>query len=474
MEPAKSSPTKASGRGTSQPAYETKPQDLATMPPGIPYIIGNEAAERFSYYGMRTILVVFMTQYLLGRDGQLSTMSADEAKTWYHTWSTVVYFTPLFGALLSDWLWGKYKTIITLSIVYCLGHIALAMDETRLGLAVGLTLIAIGSGGIKPCVSAHVGDQFGPKNRHLISRVFSWFYFAINLGAFASTLATPVLLQSYGPSVAFGIPGALMILATFVFWLGRNSFVHIPPGGAQFVKQSLSGEGLKSVLKLSVIYAFVAVFWSLYDQTGSAWVLQAEKMDRHLFGTEILASQIQAINPLLILAFIPLFTYVVYPLINRVFTLTPLRKIGIGFFVTALAFVITAIAESLIQAGQTPSVLWQLAAFTIITAGEVMVSITSLEFSYTQAPHTMKSLIMAFYLWSVSAGNAFTAAVNYLIQNPDGTSKLEGASYYWFFTLIMVGAALLYILVARKYTEKTYIHGLTADQEGIDAEQGHP
>ena len=460
--------------GVKMSRYRTTPDEVSGMPPGVPYIVSNEVAERFSYYGMRTILVVFMTKYLMSANGASDTMSPEEAKTWFHTWSTAVYFTPLFGALLSDWFIGKYKTIISLSIVYCLGHIALAMDETRTGLAIGLTLIAIGSGGIKPCVSAHVGDQFGPKNKHLISRVFSWFYFAINLGAFASTLATPWLLEHYGPSVAFGVPGGLMILATYVFWLGRNSFVHIPAGGKEFIKQSFSGEGLKAILKLLVIYVFVAFFWALYDQTGSAWVLQAEHLDRQIFGMTVLPSQVQAVNPLFILLFIPLFSYVIYPAINRVYKLTPLRKIGMGLFVTALAFVVTAYTEQLIEAGQSPSVLWQILGFAIITAGEVMVSITALEFSYTQAPHTMKSIIMAIFFCSVSMGNVFTAAVNFFIQNDDGTVALTGSEYYWFFTAVMTVVAVLYVFISRFYQPKTYIQGEQAiDEEPIEAEQGH-
>src|SRR5690606_3091870 len=107
-----------------------------------------------------------------------------DASGYVHLFNTGVYFFPVIGSIIADAFWGKYKTIVLLSLVYCLGHLALALDETRLGLAVGLSLIAIGSGGIKPCVSAHVGDQFGPRNKDLIPKVFGWFYIAINLGAF--------------------------------------------------------------------------------------------------------------------------------------------------------------------------------------------------------------------------------------------------------------------------------------------------
>lgn len=427
------------------------------MPGGIPYIVGNEAAERFSYYGMRTILVIFMTRYLVDRGGESATMSEAEARSYYHLFSSAVYFFPLLGALIADTVWGKYRTILTLSVVYCLGHLALALDETRLGLALGLTLIAVGSGGIKPCVSAHVGDQFGSGNRHLLERVFGWFYFAINLGAFASSLLTPLLLRHYGPSLAFGIPGALMLLATWVFWLGRREFVHVPPGGREFLREAFSGDGLGAIGRLAIIYGFVAVFWSLYDQTGSSWVLQAARMDRQFLSIQWYPSQVQAINPVLIMVFIPLFSYAVYPAIDAVFPLTALRKIGMGLFVAAASFLIPAWVELRLGAGVVPNIGWQILAYTVITAAEVLVSITCLEFSYTQAPRTMKSLVMAMFLMSVSLGNLFTSGVNFFIYSDEGASYLAGADYYFFFAAVMAVAAVIFVVVARGFPDHTVL-----------------
>ena len=438
-------------------SYRQAPIASTDLPTGIPYIVANETAERFSFYGMRGILVIFMTKHLMDQSGELALMSEAEAKSYFHLFTSAVYFTPLLGALLSDVLLGKYRTIIGLSLVYCLGHAVLALDDTRTGLALGLGLIALGSGGIKPCVSAHVGDQFGASNARLLPRVFGWFYFAINLGAFTSTLLTPILLNRYGAHVAFGVPGALMFLATCAFWLGRREFVHIPPAGRRFVREAASHEGLTALLRLAVIYVFVAMFWALFDQTGSAWVLQAQHMDRHFLGVEWLPSQIQAINPVLILVFIPIFNLGIYPLVNKRIRLTPLRKISTGFFITIAAYLVTALAEHWIDQGHTPSIAWQLLAYAILTAAEVLVSITCLEFSYTQAPVSLKSLVMALYLMSVSIGNLFTAAVNYFILNPDGTTSLEGASYYLLFAGLMGLTAILFIPVAMRYREQTHI-----------------
>ena len=438
--------------------YRTAPWPSADTPPGIPFIVGNEAAERFSFYGMRAILVIFMTQYLVNASGELDLMGDEDAKGWFHLFVSAAYLLPLLGALISDGLLGKYRTIIALSLVYCFGHLVLAIDHTRIGLAIGLGLIALGAGGIKPCVSSHLGDQFGPSNQHLLGRSFGWFYFSINLGAFVSILATPWLLDVYGPSVAFAVPGVLMLIATIVFWSGRYRFVHIPPGGKRFVKEVFSGVGLKALGRLSMIYALVAMFWALFDQTASAWVLQAQHMDREIFGLEILPSQIQAANPFLVMLLIPLFSYVIYPAINRIFTLNELRKIGIGLFVSVAAFAVPTLLQMNIDNGGSPSIAWQLLAYIAMTSAEVMVSITCLEFSYTQAPKTMKSFVMAFFMLSVSAGNLFTSAVNFFIQNDDGSSKLAGADYYWFFTLLMLFTAVLFILVAYFYQGQTYIH----------------
>ncbi|MCG7982279.1 MAG: POT family MFS transporter [Candidatus Thiodiazotropha lotti] len=434
--------------------YLRAPLASKDLPPGIPYIIGNEAAERFSFYGMRAVLVVFMTQYLLDSSGAANPMNEEEAKGWFHLFVSAVYLTPLFGALISDSLLGKYRTIILLSLVYCLGHFALALDHTRLGLLLGLGLIALGSGGIKPCVSAHLGDQFGRSNAHLLPRSFGWFYFAINFGAFASTLATPWLLSQAGPDWAFGVPGILMVIATIIFWSGRRRFVHIPPAGLGFVREVFSAQGLSVLLRLFGLYLFVAVFWSLFDQTGSAWVLQAKSMDLKLFGFEVLPAQIQAANPLLVMLLVPTFSYLIYPTIQRRWRLTPLRKIGFGMLLASLAFAISAWIQYQIDAGHTPSIVWQLLAYLVLTSGEVMVSITCLEFSYTQAPVRMKSFVMAFFMMSIAIGNLFTSIVNFSIE---GTSLLQGVDYYLFFTLLMFFTTLLYALLSRYYRERTHL-----------------
>jgi POT family proton-dependent oligopeptide transporter len=183
---------------------------------------------------------------------------------------------------------------------------------------------------------------------------------------------------------------------------------------------------------------------------------------------DLLPSQVQTANPILILLFIPLVNYLIYPLIDRFFLLTPLRKIGIGLFLTAASYVVVWYIQQMIDAGGKPSVNWQFLAYIILTLGETMVSITGLEFSYTQAPNKMKSAVMALWLFTVSMGNLFTAAVNYFIRNPDGSVKMNDQQYFLFFAVLMLVAAAIFVVVAMFYRGKTYLQSQEQPLEELE------
>ena len=277
--------------------HRTAPDPNQTgWPGGIRYIIGNEGCERFSYYGMKAILLIYVTGLFMNLEGMSADQANAEATIVTHTFNAAVYALPLVGALIADRLLGKYQTIIWLSVVYCLGHLALALFESPAlqmsllgidnpkdvpidpisGLYLGLGLIAAGSGGIKPCVSAHVGDQFGKSNWHLLQKVYNAFYFIINFGSAFATIIIPIIRGKVGElsaageciplesgadmvgnvcytgsvGLAFGIPGILMGLATIAFWMGRHKFIHVPsnPGGKLGLLDVLSGTFLANMI----------------------------------------------------------------------------------------------------------------------------------------------------------------------------------------------------------------------------------
>ena len=204
------------------------------LPPQTKYIVGNEACERFSFYGMKSILVLYMVNALA--------MSESAAMEVAHLFTALIYVWPLLGAWIADRFLGRYRTILYVSLFYCLGHGVLAtadltssLEIKRMILMTGLFIIALGAGGIKPCVSAFVGDQVGGFDSKTMTRVYAAFYWAINFGSFFSFLVIPWIHKNWGYSWAFAIPGIFMALATFVFWCGRKQYLHKAPSQPEFL-----------------------------------------------------------------------------------------------------------------------------------------------------------------------------------------------------------------------------------------------
>jgi len=476
----------------------------AKYPRSIPYIIGNEAAERFSFYGMRSILATFLVAQFFNPtlNPALQTVAEAKANESTHFFVTLAYTLPFVGGLVADWFTGKYKIILYISIVYCFGHLFLAVFDKNLnGFIAGLVLIAVGAGGIKSCVSANVGDQFDKTNQELLSKVYGWFYFSINAGSVISTILIPWVYAEYGAKWAFGIPGLLMALATIIFFSGRKQYIKVPPGGINknnfvFISvyalfnagkkqkgQSLLDvakgeydpekvEGVKAVYRVMAVFIFAPIFWAMWDQNLSEWVLQAEKLDRHInlgfTSFTVLAGQVQTANPIFLLSFIPLFTYFIYPFLDRIgIKTTPLRRLGAGLALTALSFVIIAFVQAGVDAGAHPSVWWQILAYVVLSAAEVLVSITGLEYAYTQAPKSMKSTMSAIWLLTVAAGNLFDALVNGNISEHGFFSQFTGANFYWLFVGICTVFLVLFMIISPRLKERSYIAEPEPDNQAI-------
>lgn len=434
---------------------------LRRFPRQIKYIVGNEAAERYSFYGMKGILALFMTQTLLFSD--------QHAESVFHLFVFGVYFAPILGAYLSDRFWGKYRTMMTLSLVYVAGHATLALWIGETGLYVGLALVAIGAGGIKPCASALVGDQFTRANKELLPAVFNLFYFSINFGSFFATIITPWTRRAFGPELAFGIPGILMAIAVLILWLGRRYYVMVPPTGKRDdtpgkVMLFMLVRGVKrarlrfgdqpvedtlAVLRVGRVFIPVIMYWALYDQTGSSWVLLTRDMNLHGF---LEPDMLQSANPAMIMLMIPLFTALVYPWFARSAgaPVRALSKMRVGMFTIGVAFVAVAIIQELITRGYYLSAFWMLVPYLLLTISEVLVSITGLEFAYTQAPRAVKSTVMGMFYLTISFGNliaAFVAGANFL----DGTSKF----LFWAAAVGVLG--LVFIALTRNYRVAEYL-----------------
>jgi len=252
-----------------------------------------------------------------------------------------------------------------------------------------------------------------------------------------------------------------MALATLVFWMGRTQFAHIPPS-KDYLKQFTEKSTQRDLAKLWLIFAFVVLFWALFDQIGTLWQVQSRGLDRVLpewvpffSGHELLPAQVSAVfNPLFILLLVPIFHRLVYPFI----TVSPLWKIGAGLWLTAIAFLVTTILQYLIESGLRLHVGWQIFACLILTAAEVLVSITCLEFAYSQAPKSMKSFVMAMFLLTVALGNYLASFLKFLICNGSGVPSVSTLEEFAFWTLLMGIASLFYIFVSRRYRLYEHMH----------------
>ncbi|XP_075533395.1 peptide transporter family 1-like isoform X5 [Dermacentor variabilis] len=369
----------------------SKEPESRPYPKAVFFIIGNEFCERFSYYGMRTILTLFLINVLMFEE--------HTAKSVYHGFVMACYFSPVLGAMLADSYLGKFRTIFYISIVYAVGNITLAVSAVPALVGhtwipmIGLAVIAFGTGGIKPCVSAFGGDQFMPGQERQLEQFFSLFYLSINAGSLLSTFITPILRvqrclgQMFCFPLAFGVPAALMVLALVLFMVGKPLYRIVPPAGnvvvrvLQCIWHALSRKvrtkesrehwldhaddvfeksliaDIKDVLHVLVLYAPLPVFWALFDQQGSQWTLQANKMDGEILGYQVLPDQMQLVNPLLILVLVPVFSYGVYPMLNRCNLLNrPLQKITVGGVAAAAAFAVAGCLDMALESGaEAPS-----------------------------------------------------------------------------------------------------------------------
>lgn len=527
--------------------------DPNRWPPQIKYIVGNEACERFSYYGMRSILALYIT-------GTLH-QTSDKATTIIHLFGFAVYFTPLLGAWVADRFWGRYKTIFYVSLFYCVGHGVLAtadlfttVDAKLLCLYSGLALIAFGSGGIKPCVSAFVGDQFRDEQAHLLEKAYGAFYFSVNFGSFFAFLVIPWIARQSGYGWAFGVPGVLMALATLIFWLGTRHYVMKPPakdtrtagfltvylaalknfnrsnwslnlavltnflsslalpvlaiplmvyvslshGATPFAKllgqitvgilalwyllllvgsllkwtdlpdtfwsaakvrhSDAEVDAARSVSPILSVFAWIPIFWTLFEQSSSTWVLQGKKMlPWTVFGEPgakgswaIGPEEMQSMNPLLVMVLIPVVTFGLYPLIEKLgVRATLLRRIAVGMCLTGASYLIVAWLQTQIVGGVMLSVMWQTVPYIVLTMAEVLVSISGLEFAFRQAAPSMKSTIMSFWLLTNAVGQLFIALVTSLGGKHGDESVSPGR--FMFFALMTFVVAALFVIVSANY-----------------------
>ncbi len=441
-------------RMTAHPAPPaTAPREFFGHPPALSYLFATEMWERFSYYGMRALLTLYMIKYLLlpaqaggvaGLAGFKSVLEAvfgplalqPLASQIYGFYTGLVYLTPIVGGLLADRLLGQRRTVILGASLMAAGHFLMAFERWFL---LALLVLILGNGCFKPNISTQVGSLYAPGD-HRRDRAFSIFYVGINLGAFLAPLVCGTLGETYGWHYGFAAAGIGMTLGLAIYLvatptLPRDAFVR------RDTSHKMDRAGWRGIGALLVLFIPVSLFWATYEQQGNTIALWADGFtDRHVFGAEIPVTWFQAFNPLMIFAFTPF----IVALWRRQGKREPstVVKLAIGLAFNAASWLLMAAAAQLTGGGQA-SWLWLFAFFVVITVGELYLSPTSLSLVTKVAPAGVLSMMMGVWL-STSFVGGFLAG--YL-----GTfwSAMSKPGFFLMLAVISAAAGLFIALASR-------------------------
>ncbi|GAB4323277.1 MAG: hypothetical protein Kow0074_15390 [Candidatus Zixiibacteriota bacterium] len=416
-------------------------------PKGFWFIFWGELAERASFYGMKALLVLYMIDELGYTDANSATVAS--------LFTACAYIAPILGGYIADRWLGKFKTIIYFALPYIGGHLILGSFNNEVGLYTALFLLAGGSGSIKPNISTLMGLMYQEQGKsHLISQAFSWFYMAINVGA-ASTMTTlPFIRDHYGYGPAFMAPTILMAVSLGIFFIGKKHYP-VEDARARYKTQKTEQEKREErqiLMRLSGFFLLIVFFWSVFDQAYSTWTLFARDymMLETPFGT-IPPDAVQGLNPIFIIVLTPLFAWL-WSRTDRSETkrLSSPKKMLIGFFLV-IACMATMSTAGFFAVQSKVSILWEVAAYVLMTMAELCISVIGLQMAFEEAPDRMKSVITGIWLFTVFLGNILAGWFSRIY-----TATTPGV-YFGMMTLMIVAVTIVFYFVGRQFERKSKV-----------------
>ncbi len=417
-------------------------------PRGLALLFLVEMWERFSYYGMRALLVLYLVNALK--------WDTPRATNLYGTYTSLAYLTPLFGGYLADRFLGTRRSLVVGGILIALGHFSLAVQGMPT-FYLGLALVIIGTGFFKPNVSTMVGQLYkeGDPRR---DGGFTLFYMGINLGAFIAPLICGYLGERVGWHYGFGAAGVGMVFGLALYVWGRDRY--LPGIGFPFPKRpplviasaaskqspsQATADDRRRILALVIVVLFVVAFWAAFEQTGSSMNLFADKNTQRQAGSFLIpASWFQTVNAGFILLLAPIFAFM-WRRLNKIGKepTTPM-KMAIGLALLGLGFVFMVIGGRRSDAGILVSPFWLIATYFLHTTGELCLSPVGLSYVTKVAPARFASVLMAGWFLANGAGNKIAGTVAGLY------GRLSNGEFFMIFVVSsFVAAALLYLLVPR-------------------------
>jgi len=418
-------------------------------PRGFWFIFWGELAERASYYGMKTLLLLYMIQKLGYADANSATVVS--------LFTAFCYILPIVGGYIADHYLGKFKTIIYFAIPYIMGHIILGTFTSEIGLYTALLLLAGGSGSIKPNISTLMGLMYQKEHKtHLMTQAFSWFYMAINIGAAITTFWLPIIRDHYGYSVAFMAPTILMVVSLGIFFFGKKYYPkeEIKRGRREIKTPEQKQEERTALIRLSGLFLLIVFFWSIFDQSYSTWTLFARDymiLDLTIFSWtwHIPPDAVQSLNPVLIVVMTPLFAWL-WSRTDKDEThkLSSPRKMLIGFFLVILCMALMSVAGYL-GVKEKVSIAWELGAYILITMAELCISVVGLQLAFEEAPDRMKSMITGIWLFTVFLGDTLAAWFSRIY------TTMTPGNYFGMMTIMIAVVTLLFYYVGRRFEHGT-------------------
>lgn len=397
-------------------------------PKGLAVLFLTEMWERFSYYGMRALLVLYMTDYLfLKPDAGQTVFGFDALRSflqWQHgplgtmplashiygLYTGLVYATPFFGGMLADRWLGQRRTVVLGAILMIIGHFLMAVESMFFP---ALCFLIFGNGAFKPNISVQVGDLYAADDPRR-DKAFTIFYMGINLGAFFAPLVCGTLGQKLGWHYGFGAAGVGMVIGLIIYlwgqrYLSLNATV-IKNRAAQKTKagenRPLTPTEWKGIGALIFLCLLNVVFWAVYEQQGNTMQIWADKRtDFSVFGLEMPSTWYQSFNPLGIFILAPLLTIFWKWQNSKGKEPTSVTKMAIGCVLLGLAFCVMIAAASQVGPEERGSLLWLVMTTLVLTIGELYLSPIGLSLVTKVAPVRMVSMMMGMWFLSSFLGN---------------------------------------------------------------------
>ncbi len=430
-------------------------------PAGLYVLFLTEMWERFSYYGMRALLVLYMVNYLLVDPartadvlgyatlhnilvsvfGEMTTQQISSQI--YGLYTGFVYLTPLFGGMLADKVLGQYKTVYLGGFLMAIGHFLMAIESMFL---VALIFLILGNGCFKPNISTQVGGLY-PEGDPRRDGAFTIFYMGINLGAFLSPLVCGTLGQKVGWHYGFGAAGVGMLIGLFVYWLGSGL---LPTDSRRELEQQKHEKRPLTKGEWNAVYALIflcflnIMFWAVYEQQGNTLQIWADKKtDWMLGGWEVPSSWFQSFNPFMIFLFAPVLNMVWAWQAKKGNEPNSIAKMGIGCLLCGAAYIVMIMAAKAMPGDEKGSVMWLTGTVFIFTMGELYLSPIGLSLVTKVAPKPILSTMMGLWFLSSFFGNYMTG---YLGTFYDTMSK---NSYFSMLCAIGIVTGIIFFIVRR-------------------------